>query len=176
MVKLEKSKRKPKEHFQITKTGKVTRKGKTISKAYEKKYSHKIVQNYSVDSRGILHDSKGRFVKKEVKQKYDTLIETSKKRTEKKLSDKQPSTTSKVYSGKFMKSNYALTFECTCYIEEGVSTHEEDKVGHVVTHYYTISSSRLIKNSEAKRKHDNHYPTHSLINIEHSSTKVLQIG
>ncbi len=177
LVELKKSKRiRPKSDFEITKTGKVKKDKKVMSTAYEKKYSHKVVQNYSVDKKDRLHDKRGRFVSNKVKEKYDSLIEHSRKRTGKKLESKEPTTSRQVIKGRFMKSNYALTYECTCYIEEGITTHEDDKYGHVITHYYTISSPSLLTNSQARNRHDNHYPTHDIINIEHSSTKVLSFG
>jgi len=173
-LKLKSSRRlRPKQDYEITKEGRVKRDTKQISPAYERKYSHKIVQSYSVDKRGRLHGKKGRFQSKVVQEKYDELIERTKKRTDKKLAQKQVTVSKKQTKGRFMSANYALTYECTCYIEEGISTHEDDKYGHTITHYYTISSSEHITLSSAKTRHDNHYPTHNLLHIEHSSTKVL---
>jgi len=173
-LKLTTSKRtRPKEDFEITKKGRVKRDKKIISPAYERKYSHKIVQSYSVDKVGRLHGKKGRFQSSQVQQKYDELIERSKRRTEKRLGSKQVTISKKQSKGRFMSANYAFTYECTCFIEEGITTHEDDKFGRTLTHYYTISSSEHITLNEASKRHDSHYPTHTLINIEHSSTKVL---
>lgn len=174
MVELKKSKRiKPKEKYEISKTGRVKRDTKIISPAYERKYSHKIVQSYSIGKGGRLHGKRGRFQSNIVKEKYDKLIKTSRKRTSKRTESTKVTTTKKVTKGRFMKGTYAFTYECTCYIEEGISTHEDDKYGHTVTHYYTISSNEELTLNQAKQEHDRHYPTHSLLDIRHSSTKVI---
>lgn len=174
MVKLKSSKRtKPKEDFEITKKGRVKKDRRLITPAYERKYSHKIVQNYTVDKNERLHNKRGRFVSSQVKSKYDSLIERSRKRTKKKLDKKEVTTTRKEIPSKFLSSSYAFTYECTCYIQEGITTHEDDKYGRTLTHYYTISSNHYLTSEQAKSKHDRHYPTHDLIHIEHTSTKVI---
>lgn len=174
MVKLNKSKRiKPKEDYRITKTGKVTKQNKTISTAYEKKYAHRIVENYTLDKKGRLHNNKGRFQSAKTKEKYDKLVELAKSKTDKRKESDKVTTTRRTDKGHFMKSNYALTYECTCYIEESSTTNDEDKTGQIKTHYYTISSKNLLTYDAAISRHNRHYPNHSLINIDHISTKIL---
>lgn len=173
-MKLNESKRtRPKEEFEITKKGKIKREKKIISLAYERKYSHKIVQAYTLDKRGRLHGKSGKFQSKEIKEKYDELIERSKQRTQKRLDRKEVTISKKQTKGRFMSATYAHTYECSCFIEEGITTHSDDKYGRTLTHYYTISSHDYITLNEASNRHDSHYPTHTLINIEHSSSKVL---
>ena len=176
MVKLEKTKHsrtKPKQDFKIGKDGRVIKDKKRISKTYEKKYSHKILQTYILDRQQKVRNKKGHWVNKKQSEKYKELRKIAKERKKRQTDIKTVSVSKRKTKGRFMKGNYAHTFECTCYIEEGITTHEDDKTGHVVTHYYTISSSEHLTLGQAENRHNRHYPTHELININHSSTKVL---
>jgi len=175
-MKLPESKRsriKIKEKYKIRKDGKVSRDGKTLSKAYERRYSHKIVQTYMLDRQDRVRNKKGQWISNKQADKYKELMTRSKERTDRKTKQKKLSVSRRQTKGRFMQANYAHTFECTCYIEEGITTHEEDKVGRTITHYYTISTSEQISLGTAEIKHNQHYPAHTLININHSSTKVL---
>lgn len=177
LVKLNKSKRRiARENYNITKGGNVTKDNRIISPAYEKKYAHKVLENYTVDKNGRLHDSKGYWANRKTKEKYDKLTEIAREKTTKKKDSEKVTTTRTTQKGHFMKSNYALTYECTCYIEQKSTTNDDEKTGQVASHYYTISTPRLLTYNEAITRHNHHFPFHDLLNIEHRSTKVLSFG
>lgn len=175
MAKLSKTKKRTKlrEELEISKQGEVKRKGKKISKAYEKKYSEDILQLYSKDDRGRYHNKKGRFVSNKAGEKYEYLVEVTKTKRDKKLKAKEVTYSERIEKGRFMSKSLAITYECTCYIHQQYTTNPDERKGRVIQHYYTISSNNYITNQTAKRKHDKHFPDHELLNIEHTSTKVL---
>lgn len=163
----------PKEDFRIAKDGTVIRKDKRLSKAYERKYSHKVLETYRVDKQGKVRTAKGHFTTTKLGEKYKELKGIALERKDKKSLLVKESRPSRKIKGRFMSKNYAHMFECTCYIEEGITTHEDDKTGRTLTHYYTISADEQITLGQAEKRHDRHYPTHTLLNIRHASTKVL---